>query len=98
MAGELWQRMLMEARAALETGERRTTARGTPIDIDLKNPQIPVESRLPVRDAAIACIGTSLIAAASLHDLRSGKRQRLETRCRSRHRRRAQRVVAAPRR
>ena len=73
MAGELWQRMLMAARAALEAGQPPTTAR-TPIDIDVTNTQIHVESRLPVRDTAIACVGISLLAGASLQEARSGGR------------------------
>jgi len=67
--GPLWPRLLAQAWAALGVDPH-----GSPLPADLVVTGEPghLPSRLPVEDTAIACAGAALLAAAALHEQRSG--------------------------
>ena len=70
MADELWPRLLGEAWTALGGGEL-----GTELQVTGVRGSLP--SRLPVEDAAIACAGAALLAAADLQARRGGPAPRI---------------------
>ena len=63
-----WQQLLTEAWAAVAGA-----ARPHPAELIVSGDPGHLPSRLPVEDTAIACTGTALLAAATLHERRGGR-------------------------